>query len=189
MFACANATLWWCGRATGRSRPASRFARPSENSSGWLKCLRNTLTISEIALSTVLLIGAGLLTRSVVGLLNVNPGFGTQNILTLAVSLPKYSHADANGQTAVYTRLLEELPALPGVKVWTGRSTCYHTHTCEDAIRRHVNGLRNVCRCISSTRWNFSSCLLCASAASDGRRSPGGPSLRIGSNSCPYCEI
>lgn len=51
------------------------------------------------------------------GLLNVNPGFGTQNILTLAVSLPKYSHADANGQTAVYTRLLEELPALPGVKV------------------------------------------------------------------------
>jgi hypothetical protein len=40
----------------------------------------------------------------------------TQNILTLTVSLPKYSYPDANRQAEAYTRLLEELPTLPGVK-------------------------------------------------------------------------
>jgi predicted permease len=78
--------------------------------------LRSLLTVSEIALSLVLLIGAGLLMRSFVGLLNVKPGFDTQNILTLKATLPKYSYPAASQQAAAYTRLLEGIATLPGVR-------------------------------------------------------------------------
>jgi len=78
--------------------------------------LRGFLTVSEIALSMVLLIGAGLLTRTFVGLLNVKPGFETENILTAQVTLPKYSYAGTQQQTDFYTRLLEAIATLPGVK-------------------------------------------------------------------------
>jgi len=78
--------------------------------------LRGFLTVSEIALSMVLLIGAGLLTRTFVGLLNVKPGFETENILSAKVTLPKYSYADSRQQADFYTRLLEAIATLPGVK-------------------------------------------------------------------------
>src|SRR5438094_68317 len=78
--------------------------------------LRGFLTVSEIALSMVLLIGAGLLTRTFVGLLNVKPGYETENILTAKVTLPKYSYADSRQQADFYTGLLEAIATLPGVK-------------------------------------------------------------------------
>jgi len=78
--------------------------------------LRGFLTVSEIALSMVLLIGAGLLTHTFVGLLNVKPGFESENILTAKVTLPKYSYADARQQADFYTRLLEAIGTLPGVR-------------------------------------------------------------------------
>jgi putative ABC transport system permease protein len=78
--------------------------------------LRSLLTVSEIAFSMVLLIGAGLLTRTFVGLLNVKPGFETENILTAKVTLPKYSYADSRQQVDFYARLLEGIASLPGVK-------------------------------------------------------------------------
>jgi predicted permease len=77
--------------------------------------LRSFLTISEVALSMILLIGAGLLIRSFVGLLNVNPGFEMERVLTLSVVLPRYSYPDATHQTAFYTELLKRIAALPGV--------------------------------------------------------------------------
>jgi putative ABC transport system permease protein len=77
--------------------------------------LRRLLTVSEVALSLILLIGAGLLIRSFVGLLRVNPGFETKNILTARFELPKYSYADATNQAAFYTQVMERIRALPGV--------------------------------------------------------------------------
>jgi putative ABC transport system permease protein len=73
------------------------------------------LTVSEIALSMILLIGAGLLIRSFVGLLQVNPGFETRNILTARFSLPKYSYPDATQQSEFYAQVMEQIKALPGV--------------------------------------------------------------------------
>jgi putative ABC transport system permease protein len=78
--------------------------------------LRNLLMVSEVALSAVLLIGAGLLVRSFVKLLAVKPGFEIGGIQTLPLNLPKYSYPNAWQQAAFYRGLLERVGTLPGVK-------------------------------------------------------------------------
>lgn len=90
--------------------------------------LHNFLVISEIALALIPLIGAGLLLRSFHQLLNVNPGFSAEHILTMTVSQPSISFADAikltNEQQIEITRkqsiqfedIASRLQGLPGVK-------------------------------------------------------------------------
>jgi putative ABC transport system permease protein len=77
--------------------------------------LRRVLTVSEVAISLILLVGSGLLIRSFVGLLRVNPGFNKENILTAHFELPKYSYPEAAKQAAFYTEVIERIKALPGV--------------------------------------------------------------------------
>lgn len=77
--------------------------------------LRGALMLSEVALSVVLLIAAGLLIRTFVELLQVRPGFRTSNILKLSLNLPKYSYPDQTQQAEFYTQVLERIRALPGV--------------------------------------------------------------------------
>jgi predicted permease len=78
--------------------------------------LRRVLTVFEIAISTILLIGAGLLLRSFVGLIDVKPGFDTRHILTLSLDLPQYSYPDASSQATFYTQVLTRIGSLPSVK-------------------------------------------------------------------------
>jgi predicted permease len=78
--------------------------------------LRNLLTVSEVALSIVLLVAAGLLIRSFVGLLEVRPGFRTDHILKLSLTLPKYTYPDQARQARFYTQVMERIQALPFVK-------------------------------------------------------------------------
>src|SRR5262245_1689109 len=75
---------------------------------------RQTLVVAQIALALVVVVGAGLLTRSFARLIAVEPGFDTSNLLTLHISLngPTYRRAET---TLYYQRLLERLRALPGV--------------------------------------------------------------------------
>src|SRR6185369_9799395 len=81
--------------------------------------LRKSLVVAEVALSVVLLVGAGLMLRSFSRLRNVNPGFRTDHALTLRVSLPvpsgQISAADEDRFMSFYDRALARLSELPGV--------------------------------------------------------------------------
>ena len=83
--------------------------------------LRAALVVGEVALAVVLTTGAGLLLRSFVALLEIDPGFRTENLLTLQIQLPnRMSSADA--RRAFYAAMFERMDALPGV-VATGGTT------------------------------------------------------------------
>ena len=75
----------------------------------------SALMISEIALSFMLLVGAGLLIKSFVRLREVNPGFNPSNLLTTRVSLPAGKYQQGEPRLQVYRQVLERISALPGV--------------------------------------------------------------------------
>jgi len=76
--------------------------------------LRRLLVASEIALSVVLLAGAGLLLRSLHRLQSVDPGFQTERLLTFKL-LPMKSYRDIPQRTAFFEAVLDRVRALPGV--------------------------------------------------------------------------
>jgi predicted permease len=78
--------------------------------------LRRLLISTEIALSLVLLIGAGLLIRSYQRITNANPGFDPTNVLSFRVALPGFKYKTPDDITAFYQRLEDRLKALPGVQ-------------------------------------------------------------------------
>lgn len=78
---------------------------------------RGALITLEVALAIVLLVGAGLLLRSFVRLLRVDPGFETGQLLTFRVSLPEHAYPQGSAQIKTfYDRLLGNLRHTPGVQ-------------------------------------------------------------------------
>jgi len=81
--------------------------------------LRKMLVVAEVALSVMLLVGAGLMVRSFSHLRSVNPGFQTDHALTLRVALPvpnsQISAADEDRFMSFFDRALARLSELPGV--------------------------------------------------------------------------
>lgn len=90
--------------------------------------LRNALIIGEVALSCLLLIGAGLMLRSFVNMLRTDPGFRPQQVLTASIALPRVKYNERADIVRFYDRLNAELKSLPGVRSagsasdlpWTG---------------------------------------------------------------------
>jgi putative ABC transport system permease protein len=76
---------------------------------------RKALVIAEVALSLVLLIGAGLMIRSFWKLQHVDPGFNPSNVVTLSIGLSPKKYSDARQQLAFFDRALEQVRALPGI--------------------------------------------------------------------------
>lgn len=76
---------------------------------------RNGLVVSEIALAFVLLVGAGLLARTLVKLASVNPGMATENRLTIQISPPSSRYPDAARAAALFAEVVERAAALPAV--------------------------------------------------------------------------
>jgi predicted permease len=77
---------------------------------------RNVLVVSEVALAVVLLVGAGLMLRSLQQVLNQDPGFDTSNLLTLGLAVPEKAYPNGPQQLELQRRLLKDIHALPGVK-------------------------------------------------------------------------
>jgi putative ABC transport system permease protein len=78
--------------------------------------IRSILVTSEIALALVLLIGSGLLTRSLIHLVSVDPGFRTHGLLTLRLSLSERAYPKREQKDAFLSALLARVRALPGVR-------------------------------------------------------------------------
>jgi predicted permease len=82
--------------------------------------LRGLLVISELALSVVLLIGAGLLIRSFARLQHVQPGFNPRGVLTFDLTMTGRKYADKQTILQTYRQLWERLEHLPGAKAAGG---------------------------------------------------------------------
>ena len=78
--------------------------------------MKNLLVIGQVALSLLLFMGAGLLLRSFVRLLRVDPGFESQNVLTMNLSLPTVKYARPEQQIAFFDEVLRRVSGLPGVR-------------------------------------------------------------------------
>jgi hypothetical protein len=101
--------------------PASRSALAptlkvgGRTTAGRRRTWRNALVVGELALTLVLLIGAGLLTQSVVRLLRVDPGFRPERVLTTGVLLPRTKYTDSTSIRVFFQELVARIEALPGV--------------------------------------------------------------------------
>jgi predicted permease len=77
--------------------------------------LRGALLVAQVALALVLLVGAGLLVRSLTRLNAVDFGFAKDGLLALNLDVPAARYPDVGAQVRFYERLLERVRALPGV--------------------------------------------------------------------------
>ncbi len=78
--------------------------------------LRSILVVSEVALSLALLIGAGLLLKSFWRLMNVNPGFNAEKVLTAQVVLPIQTYKEDGQRSEFFRQVLDKVSAIPGVE-------------------------------------------------------------------------
>ena len=76
---------------------------------------RNILVVIEVALSLVLLIGAGLMIRSFQALRGVNPGFEPHGVLTMTAAVARSKFSEPMQQVSYFEQVLERVRALPGV--------------------------------------------------------------------------
>ncbi|HEY6660198.1 MAG TPA: ABC transporter permease, partial [Pyrinomonadaceae bacterium] len=105
--------------------PALQVSKPNLNdslkegsrqNSGSSHHLRSSLVVFEVALSLMLLIGAGLLARSFLSLLKTNPGFNADHVLTLNLVLPGAKYREEPQRAAFYNDLVQRVKAYPGVE-------------------------------------------------------------------------
>jgi len=118
------------------------------------------LILSEVAVSAVLLIGAGLLVRSLIRLENVNPGFQPTNILTTRIALPGSKYSDGIGDKAstFWREAIRNIQTIPGVESaavtselplsWLNNPTP-RTATAPGGVAHHV-----YLRSVSPAYWN-----------------------------------
>jgi putative ABC transport system permease protein len=84
--------------------------------------LRRVLVVAEVALSLILLVGAGLLLKSFARLMDVDAGFRPAGVLTMRIALPEQRYAKPEQIRNFYRSLLDRVTKIPGVKAAGGVS-------------------------------------------------------------------
>jgi predicted permease len=84
--------------------------------------VRRGLVMAEVALAVMLVIGAGLLIRTVANLANVDAGFDRSRLVTFSMALPVANYPQPLPRAQLYQRLLEKLRAVPGVQAASAMS-------------------------------------------------------------------
>jgi putative ABC transport system permease protein len=107
------APAWFAARQNVSD--AMKQGSANATDSGARQQLRSMLVALEIAAALVLLVGAGLITRSFIQLARIGPGFDLENAAVLSVSLPKNKYPATEQRVAFADALLERVIALPGV--------------------------------------------------------------------------
>ena len=115
--------------AASRIDPKSGLRQGSRGAAGNDRGgIRNVLVISEVGLACVLLIGAGLMLRSLLNQMHLDPGFKQEQVLTASLALPQKPYGDDVAVRQFCHRLMDDLRAQPGVESvgagsdlpWTG---------------------------------------------------------------------
>lgn len=78
--------------------------------------LRRALAVAEMALALILLAGAGLFLRSFAGLVQVDPGYRTERVLTARLSLPGAEYQENESVVGFYRSLMERVAEIPGIE-------------------------------------------------------------------------
>ncbi len=84
--------------------------------------IRRGLVMAEVALAVMLVIGAGLLLRTVANLTNIDAGFDRSRLVTFSMALPAANYPQPLPRAQMYQRLLEKLRRVPGVQAATAMS-------------------------------------------------------------------
>ncbi|HUF51276.1 MAG TPA: ABC transporter permease [Longimicrobiales bacterium] len=79
------------------------------------RSLRSLLVITEIALACMVLIGAGLVVRSLIHVLLIDPGLRPDGVLTLQIALPNSDYPDTHARNALYEDILAGVRDVPGI--------------------------------------------------------------------------
>jgi putative ABC transport system permease protein len=82
--------------------------------------VRNALVVSEVALALVLLVGAGLLIRTIGMLRSVDPGFDPRSVFTASLAVPTAKYAKPEEWTRFFEQVAERVRAVPGVEIVAG---------------------------------------------------------------------
>jgi predicted permease len=120
--------------------------------------LRHGLVVAEVAIASALLIAAGLLTRSFITLIQTDPGFRPERVLTFTIALPSAAYPKQADGAAHVVRLMDRLSALPGVQLagattalpWTG----WDENTSFDIVGDRRAGERSVNASNPHARYN-----------------------------------
>jgi putative ABC transport system permease protein len=96
------------------AEPLKEGGRSAAGSSRWSRS-RSLFVVSQVALAVVLLAGAGLMIRTLVRLLGEDPGFRTENLLTVKMFLPGTKYPGDAERFSFYRNLLDRVQGLPGV--------------------------------------------------------------------------
>ena len=116
---------------SSKSDPNESLKEGGRGSTGGLhgRRVRNLLVVSEIALSLVLLIGAGLLIKSFVRLQKFELGFNPDSLLTMRIQLPGSKYRDGKQVVSFYQQLLQRMETVPGVESVGAISSVFLTDT------------------------------------------------------------